>query len=299
MLIGQCDGRLLLIILLGAIVGFTAFVQIFTKKASFKANAITLEVINIFYTLGLMTSVIAKYMTVRKIDWINFVYIAVSILFIVYYSLSSRVENTYNKTKTMSVSKTNENPKQIVNKIETSTEKPNKQNAQSNDNINEDEIYEALFDACTENDVNAAREIIDKNRDWININKKINHGQTALWNSVFSDDRDELIRLLLENGADPNVRENTGTTPFTISFSSRHGGLDSIVKMMLEHGADVNAKDTNGLTALMNYVSRGKEEMVKFLLDKGANKHITSDNGWDAISLAEREGNKKIIKMLK
>lgn len=101
MQIGQCDGRMLLIILLGAIVGFTAFVQIFTKKASFKANAITLEVINIFYTLGLMTSVVAKYMTVRKIDWINFVYIAVSILFIVYYSLSSRVENTYIKTKAM------------------------------------------------------------------------------------------------------------------------------------------------------------------------------------------------------
>lgn len=70
-------------------------------------------------------------------------------------------------------------------------------------------------------------------------------------------------------------------------------------KMMLEHGADVNAKDTNGLTALMNYVSRGKEEMVKLLLDKGANKHITSDNDWDAISPAEREGNKRIIKMLK
>ena len=201
-------------------VGFTAFIQIFTKRASFKANVITLEIINIFYSLGLMTYIFAKYMSV-KIDWINFVYIAVSALFIVYYSLSDRVENTYVRTKTMAAAAADkkEEPKQMVEPI-TPPEKADEQSAEPKENLNEDEIYKALFDACTVNDVSAAREIIEENKNWINVNKKINHGQTALWNSVFSDDRDELIRLLLENGADPNVRENTGTTPFTIVITS-------------------------------------------------------------------------------
>src|SRR5204862_4430562 len=59
----------------------------------------------------------------------------------------------------------------------------------------------------------------------------------------------EIIKLLLEGGADANAKSEIGTTPLMLAASS--GNTDAI-QALLDHNVDVNAGDVaNGQTAVM------------------------------------------------
>lgn len=55
--------------------------------------------------------------------------------------------------------------------------------------------------------------------------------------------------------------------------SSGKGNLD-YVKLLVENGADVNSKDEQGLTAYQNASIRGREKVMDYLKEKGANTDI-------------------------
>lgn len=94
-------------------------------------------------------------------------------------------------------------------------------------------------------------------------NRKISY--TAL---VFAGARnhDAVIKVLLEAGADPNVRDWMGYTPLNeASLRSRK----SVVKALLDGGADPNLGSYADDTPLMNASFRSRE-IVEMLLDAGA-----------------------------
>ena len=70
-----------------------------------------------------------------------------------------------------------------------------------------------------------------------------------------------VLRLLLEHGADINMQDGDGWTP--LYFASRNGALE-VVRLLLEYGADVEAKGKGGMTALQ--VAVGKHDKVSKLL---------------------------------
>ncbi|MDO9255614.1 MAG: serine hydrolase [Bacteroidales bacterium] len=55
--------------------------------------------------------------------------------------------------------------------------------------------------------------------------------------------------------------------------SSGKGNLDN-VKLLIENGADINAKDDQGLTAYQNALIRGREKVLDYLKEKGAKTDI-------------------------
>lgn len=57
------------------------------------------------------------------------------------------------------------------------------------------------------------------------------------------------------------------------------GGYADIVKLLIEHGANVNAKSSVGNTALTYACCGGYEDVVKILLDAGADVEHQNDNG--------------------
>jgi ankyrin repeat protein len=90
----------------------------------------------------------------------------------------------------------------------------------------------------------------------------------------------QLMRLLVQHGADPMVKTGSNTTALMLAAGLQiySIGEDSgtnedaleAVKLCLEVGNDVNAADDNGETALHGAAWRGDNKIVMLLVEKGA-----------------------------
>jgi ankyrin repeat protein len=61
-------------------------------------------------------------------------------------------------------------------------------------------------------------------------------------------DNIELVKLLLEYGADVNSKDDDGYTPLSIACKYKNTEL---VKLLIEHGADIDMVDTDKLSPEM------------------------------------------------
>lgn len=77
--------------------------------------------------------------------------------------------------------------------------------------------------------------------------------------------------LLLDMGADPNIRDKENRTPLILHRTKQAN--NPLLKLLIERGADVNAADNDGNSALSNAVRDGYIEVVHFLLEHGAKVH--------------------------
>ena len=105
----------------------------------------------------------------------------------------------------------------------------------------------------------------------------------------------DVVRLLLENGADVNAADISGNT--ALMRASENGHTD-VVRLLLEKGVDVNAVYNHGETALMRASAWGHLDAVRLLLEKGADVNAVNDYGETALMLASREGHLDVVKLL-
>ena len=78
--------------------------------------------------------------------------------------------------------------------------------------------------------------------------------------------------MLLDVNVDVNEREvTTGASALQIASAK---GDDQLVKLLLEKGAQLDVQRYDGYTALMDACECGSIENVKLLLDKGANVDV-------------------------
>ncbi len=114
-------------------------------------------------------------------------------------------------------------------------------------------------------------------------------GGTALMEAVWRPDAKlELVRILLDAGADINERDSLGTPILTHAASQGH---TEIVKAIIHAGADVNAKGRMfGNTALQIAVRDGHIRCVRVLLDSDADVNATDQNGMTALMSAAAGG---------
>ena len=94
-------------------------------------------------------------------------------------------------------------------------------------------------------------------------------GSTPLMYAALYGNSD-CVRLLLENGADPNSRNEAGTTALMWALADAEK-----TRLLLDHKADVNARSDDGRTPLIIAASQyGSGAVVKLLLDRGANPAV-------------------------
>ena len=71
-----------------------------------------------------------------------------------------------------------------------------------------------------------------------NIDAKDERGFTGLMYAA-QGGHYELVRLLLENGADPNIKALNGSTALILASTERE--ISDIINILLDYGADINA----------------------------------------------------------
>ncbi|KAJ5169200.1 uncharacterized protein N7482_004794 [Penicillium canariense] len=112
----------------------------------------------------------------------------------------------------------------------------------------------------------------------------------------------EIVKLLLDKGADPNINEvHSGRTPL---YYAAEKGYNEVVKLLLDKGANPNTNEVrDGRTPLHCAVGKGYNEVVKLLLDKGANPNSKDRSKiirvvWTPLYYASVIGHNEMVKQL-
>ena len=134
-------------------------------------------------------------------------------------------------------------------------------------------------------------------------NNYINHQNTKGWTALQIACRNSntfshinVVKLLLDNGADPNIKDLSEYSPL-ISACLNCGGdstLDTI-KLLLDNGADINIRAKSYFTPLIisSYYP------AKLLIKRGANINLINKFGYNALlSAIITEQDVKLIKLL-
>jgi ankyrin repeat protein len=126
---------------------------------------------------------------------------------------------------------------------------------------------------------------------WVNFD-----GQTPFVRAALSGDI-EVMRLLLEFGANPNISTKQGTTALMAAsginwipgqtFSHPESEYVDAVKLCLERGADVNASNSLGFTAMHGAANRGWESVIKILAEHGAKVDVKDKEGRTPMTFAQ------------
>lgn len=105
----------------------------------------------------------------------------------------------------------------------------------------------------------------------------------------------QIIKILLDYGANINVTDKEGITPIYCAASN---GFTEIVKELVKYNANVNIANVNYETPLYIAVKNGKTEVVDILLQNGADQSIETVNGETPMSIALSQNLKDIIELL-
>ncbi|MYH29255.1 MAG: hypothetical protein F4137_10440 [Acidobacteria bacterium] len=107
----------------------------------------------------------------------------------------------------------------------------------------------------------------------------------------------EMMRVLVELGADPLLPNEDGTTPLMVAAGvgiwavGESPGTNeealAAVEYALALGGEITTIDDNGDTALHGAIIRGSEPLVRFLLDRGADIEATNEKGWTPYRIAK------------
>jgi ankyrin repeat protein len=105
-------------------------------------------------------------------------------------------------------------------------------------------------------------------------------GTNALWHAL-DYDRPDRVRLLLEHGGDPN---ESPEWPALHHAVIRGRGAD-VMRLLVEYGADVEGRDRAGRTAYQSAFRRGRDEVADTLRELGAPTDVSAaDVALNAIS---------------
>ncbi|CAF4175359.1 unnamed protein product [Rotaria sp. Silwood2] len=161
-----------------------------------------------------------------------------------------------------------------------------------------------LMIAVLEGRINLVKMLLSKFRKLINLETKgaiifnsgLTDGVTALLTAVVLRNFD-MVKLLIENGAEVNTVNNYGATPLHVASSL---GRADIVKYLIEEAqGDISRVNKGNVTCLNIAGHCGHLELMKYLLQQpNIDVNHQSHNGYTTLHWAVERNNIEIIKLL-
>jgi ankyrin repeat protein len=181
-------------------------------------------------------------------------------------------------------------------------------------------LDEELFKAVKYGDTTRVKELLARVPDIHKIgidyvNATSSNGSTPLHYAAYNGHTD-VVKLLLENGADPSIKDNTGKTTADIArengrieianmienvkelFEALKKGDAAKAEKLISKLSVPNARDRNGVTLLHWAIFIGHPGIVRSLIEKGADVNIKDWNGKKPLHYAARIGDAILAKLL-
>lgn len=149
-----------------------------------------------------------------------------------------------------------------------------------------------FVDACKHGDTPQVLMMLQKEPELAYLKDK--KGISALFHAV-ANGHDRIADALLNITRQPDdVESEKGFTPLLIATTNGH---TVIVRLLLEHGANPNMRNFDGVTALHNAVFEKQIDIVKLLLEHGADPAIQDRLGNTPVDLAQRSANPQLLQL--
>ncbi|MBS3776732.1 MAG: ankyrin repeat domain-containing protein [Bacteroidales bacterium] len=157
--------------------------------------------------------------------------------------------------------------------------------------------------ACYRGNLNMVQFLLDKGA---RVDVIADDGATPLVWAGKGDKTGDIVRLLLEKGADVNAENKLGTSAFDNAVRSycvsKEPPAIRVLEILVSHGADVDNPipegEAAGYTNLAAAIIWEKPELSKFLIDHGADVNHVAGDGNTPLMLACREGYLDQVKLL-
>ena len=151
-----------------------------------------------------------------------------------------------------------------------------------------------LLNACNKGYYNIVKHLLNKGAD---VNAQEREGHSGLLIAV-SRNHPEVVKLLLcQDDIQVDLKNDKGTTP--LKEAAFRGYLDILV-LLLNKGADVNAQSNKGFSSLHNSVEGNHPDVAELLLDRDGIRVDLQENsfGDSPLHLAAKNGNVVITRLL-
>ncbi len=112
--------------------------------------------------------------------------------------------------------------------------------------------------------------------DGFDMKEFIQLPEEGLWHAARTGDLRAMKRHIAE-GADVNAPDED-LNIFPLAWSVLHGQTEA-ARLLIENGADVNIKDDDGSTPLHGAVVFGRADVAKLLVENGANLQVRNNDG--------------------
>jgi ankyrin repeat protein len=119
------------------------------------------------------------------------------------------------------------------------------------------------------------------------VNARDESGGTVLFFALGDNTPVEVIKFLLTRGAHPGLKDDYGTT---VLHEAAAEGLTDLVALFLDSGTDVDLRDADRQAPLHEAVWQDNKEMVELLLARGADVSARDKNGDTPLHIAAMNG---------